>query len=346
MKNLNIVYANTIDYNHPLQQRPQHIMNELAKRGHNVMWVNQTQQDDKFRTKVNENLTIYHNWEKFANKFKDNIDIYFSSWSHRWIDIDKLNPKKVIYDSLDLFPQNESQEKNMVDKSDVILTTAKGLYDYHKKHTDKPILMCENGCFSKYRNVNYEIPNDLKNIVKKDEPILLFSGALSLDPINGWVDLELLRVITKRYRIFVVGMPWGINQEFINKNYDIFKNVIYLGVKNYEELQAYYSHCTVNLLPFKRCQTADYSFPLKTIEGCNHGKICVSSNIPVSIELNNEFPNAVLISETYNKFMNNIKLAIKKQREESIEEECYKLADKHEWTKKVDIIENIINKEI
>lgn len=339
-----IVYANTIDYNMVLQQRPHHIMNKLAERGHQIYWVNQYNRNNlRFRQKVNKNLSIYNGWNEFCNTFIDEIDIYFASWSHRWTDVEMLKPKHVIYDSLDLFPQNEVFEKKMVDKADVILTTAKGLYDYHKKHTNKPIYMCENGCFNEYRNINKEPPKDLQDIINHNMPIILFSGALSLDKKSGWVDIEILREITKKYYIVVVGIPWGFNQTLVNANKDVFNKLIYIGSKDYELLQQYYANCTVNILPFKRCQVSDYSFPLKTIEGCNHGKICVSSDIPVSVEINKKYPKAVMISKTPNEFVRNIDIAIKESANEENIKQCYQLADEHDWNKKVDIIENIIS---
>ena len=337
-----ICYANTIDYDAPLQQRPHHIMNELANRGYNILWVNQTQSPDIFRTKISDNLSVYHNWQRFLTKFKDKVDIYFSSWSHRHVDIAQLNPKKVIYDSLDLFPANESQEIHMVNKADIILTTTKGLYDYHKQHTVKPIYMCENGCFPKYRHVSLSIPAELKELMENNIPILLFSGALAVHPTGGWCDLDLLRQITRKYYMVCVGQGWGISNDFVKYHNDVFSKVIIVGNKDYDTLQRYYAHCTINLLPFKRCQTSDYSFPLKVIEGCNHGKICVATDIPVMQELGAKYPNALLVSKSHEEFMRNIKSAIGRCDKDLIKQECYQLADEYSWDKKVDIIEKVI----
>jgi hypothetical protein len=49
---MHICYANTIDFDHSLQQRPHHLMKILAERGHTVSWVNQTKNEDRFRTKI------------------------------------------------------------------------------------------------------------------------------------------------------------------------------------------------------------------------------------------------------------------------------------------------------
>jgi glycosyltransferase involved in cell wall biosynthesis len=336
---MNICYANTIDYEHPFQQRPHHLMNELAKRGHNIFWVNSTQDVNRFRTRINDNLSVYHNWEKFHPKFKGNIDVYFTSWSHRWVDIEKLAPKMTMYDSLDLFPANESQEVNMVKHADVLLTTTSNLYDYHRQHTDKPIYRCENGCFPKYRNLIHTIPQDIKDITK---PIVLFTGAMAIHPDMGWVDFELISKISKKYNLVVVGGLWGVSREFMDAHKDIFSRITFVGTKDYDTLQKYYASCDVNLLPFRRCQTSDYSDPLKLVEGCNHGKICVATDIPAAVELNKLYPNAIMVSSTHDGFLRNIDLAISKSKDIVVQQECMSLANSHSWDSKVDIIERVI----
>jgi glycosyltransferase involved in cell wall biosynthesis len=336
---MNICYANTIDYEHPFQQRPHHLMNELAKRGHKIFWVNEKKNENIFRTRINENLSVYHNWNKFVEKFRGEIDVYFASWSHRWVDVAKLQPKMAIYDSLDLFPQNESQEKNMVNVADVLLTTTTNLYDYHKQHTDKPIYRCENGCFPKYRNLIYETPKDIKDIQK---PIVLFTGAMAIDPKMGWVDFELIDRISQKYNMVVVGGLWGVSQEFMVKHKQIFSRIKFVGTKDYDTLQKYYATCDVNLLPFKRCQTADYSDPLKVIEGCNHGKISVVTDIPSMVQLNKQCPNSILVSKNHDEFLKNIDLAIRNSTNKDIINEAIGFADTLSWNSRVDIIENAI----
>ena len=237
-----IVYANTIGYDFGLQQRPHHIFNELAKRGHEILWVdphNKKRKNTQFKKKINDNLTVFYDWNKFCSIYKDRVDVYYATWANRWEDIDRLNPKFVLYDSLDLFPNHENNEKKMVDKADEILVTAEKLKLYHEAHTKKRIHMCENGCFNKHRKQNYVMPDIIKQLKDHEQPVILFSGALALSPNTGWVDIDLLREITKKYYIVVVGKVWGINEEYIKHNQDVFSKMLNVGIVDHETLQSY-----------------------------------------------------------------------------------------------------------
>jgi glycosyltransferase involved in cell wall biosynthesis len=282
---------------------------------------------------------VYHDWDKFKRKFYGDIDVYFSSWSHRWVDIDEIKPKLVIYDSLDMFPANQSQELNMVDRSDAILATTKKIMEFHEEHGgNKPIHLCENGCFySRYSNTKYDIPFDIKDLPK---PWLLFSGALAIGKDYGWVDYDLLKEIAGKYTVIVVGMPWGAEPEQLTELKK--KNLYIAGPKSYETLQAYYSCCDVNLLPFLRGQTADYSFPLKMVEGCVHGKICVSTDIPVAVNYSKKYPNAVFTSSTRKTFVNNIEKALSLKRNEKTADDCKAMAMEHDWSTKISLIDKVI----
>lgn len=327
-----IVYANTIDYNNPLQQRPHHIMNSLAKRGWEVHWVNATKEEgvrpDRFGS-----LTVWHSFSQFVKRVPS-VDVHFISWAARYEDISFVNSEIVCYDSLDLFPENEHNEKKMVSEADIIFATTNNIFEYQRAHTDKPIYLCENGCFDSFRDRELNIPEEFKKLPK---PWVLFSGALAIEATKGWVNGEIIKAISERYSTFVVGDVWGwwTKASIEEARKTLLPNVNFLGYKKYEDLQAYYKWADVNIVPFKRCQTADYSSPLKLVEGCNMGTVCISSDIPVSCELSFRYPKAVLIAKTAQEFIDAVPIA--KSLKDN--KDCFLLADKNTWDKKVDIIE-------
>lgn len=325
MKQRTIVYANTIDYDHPLQQRPMHIMNEFAKSGkYKVYYVNQTQRTDKVRDRISENLEVYHNWEVFKKRVPE-VDIYFSSWSFRHVDLDEIKAKLVVYDSLDNFEQNEPEEINMINKADILCTTSDTLYDI-RKYQHSNIHIVRNGCFPEKANNNYPVPEDLKPFKDTGKPILLFSGALAY-----WCDLQLVEKLGKKYQVVIVGLPWAIDK--------IPESVHYLGKKKYDELQAYYQHCDVSLLPFKRCQVSDFSNPIKMYEAMVFGKPTVSTDIPEALI----YPEAVLSSRNHSEFFENVEKALELTKQDSYRDKVIKLSYKNTWEQRVKQIDKAID---
>lgn len=327
--NINIVYARTIDYDFDLQQRPHHIMNILADRGYQINWVESIQscKKGKMRTKINDNLYVYYDWEVFKKRF-ETPDIYFSTWSERYKDLNYIKPKYgVLYDSLDNFEENSADESRMISHATIVLTTSQSLYRLRKKEHDN-VVMCPNGCFADILTKDYKIPQDLKEKVNMDKPIILLSGALA-----RWCDIQLLETIADLYQLVFVGKPFGVPK--------VPDNFINLGCKTYDELQAYYHFCDITLLPFNRKQEALYSDPIKIYESLAHGKICVSTKIEEAEKFNRK---VVYVSKSRETFLQNIKKALKNKDSEVTKRICREEAKKHSWYKRVDIIEDCIKK--
>ncbi|RXZ78199.1 glycosyltransferase [Paenibacillaceae bacterium] len=327
MKQKTIVYANTIDWDHPLQQRPHHIMKLFSENGYKVYYVNQNKRTDKVRDRINDNLEVYYDFDVFCRRVPE-VDIYFSSWSFRYVDLDKLKAKVVVYDSLDNFEQNEPEEINMIKRADILFTTANTLYDVRKEQHDN-IEIVRNGCFAEFVNKEYAIPADLKPFKDSGKPIILFSGAMAY-----WCDLELVEKVAKKYQVIVVGMPWAIEK--------MPEGVHYLGKKNYNELQAYYHHCDVNLLPFKRCQVADFSNPIKMYEAMVHGKPTVAMDIPEV----SHYPDVVLSSGTHDEFLNNVEYALQLSKSQTFGELAKSTARQNTWLHRFQQMDTVINKYI
>ena len=323
-----IVYANTIDWNfHGLTQRPHHIMKGLAEKGYKVYFINATQRSDIIRERVSDNFEVYHNWEVFLKRVPE-CDVYFSSWANRFVDLDKIKAKAVVYDSLDCFPDWEPNELKMINKSDVVLAASEPLLELRSTQHDN-VHICKNACFYEHGQKDYEIPSDLKQFKDTGKPIILFSGALS----GTWCDIEMVEKIAKKYTLVVVGKPWNINE--------MPKGVHYLGAKTHEELQAYYAHCDVNILPFKRGQIADYSSPIKLFEAMAHGKLSVATDIPEAVS----YSDAILVSKSHKEFLENIEKAIVLSKEEALKDKIKQVAKENTWQYRIDLIDSLIQEQ-
>jgi glycosyltransferase involved in cell wall biosynthesis len=325
MSQKTIVYANTIDWDFKgLTQRPHHVLKLLSERGYKVYWIDSTQRTDKVRTRISDNLEIYHNWNVFRKRIP-NCSIYFSSWANRYVDLNEINAEMVVYDSLDAFPEHEHNELSMINLSSIVLAASQPLYDLRStQHSN--VHLCKNACFAEHGDRNYAIPNDLLRFKQLGKPLILFSGALS----SNWCNLDLVEKIAEQYALVVVGRGWNLTSAP--------KNVHYLGTKTHEELQAYYRHCDVNILPFVRGQIADFSSPIKNFEAMIHGTPTVASDIPEV----KAYPNVILSSKNDMEFMSNIKKAIKLKNEPDYKKMAIETGRNNTWNHRVDVIDSAI----
>lgn len=318
-----IVYANTIDWDFKgLTQRPHHLLYLLSQKGYKVYYVDQTVRTDKVRTRISENFEVYHNWDVFKKRVPE-CDVYFFSWAARYVDLQEIEADMVLYDSLDAFPVHDHLEPMALSVADVVLAASEPLYKLRKQqHND--VYLCKNACFSEHGQQQYSIPTDLSQFKQSGKPIVLFSGALAY-----WCDLELIREIAKQYQLVVVGRPWAVEMP---------QGVHYLGAKSHDELQAYYAHCDVSILPFLRGQIADYSSPIKNFEAMAHGKPTVATDIPEAVA----YPDVILSSRNHDEFMQNIESALELSKSELFQEKAKLLASKNTWHHRVGLIDELI----
>jgi glycosyltransferase involved in cell wall biosynthesis len=297
-------------------------MNLFSQNGWMVYWIDNIKKDDVVRERISDTLQVYYDWNVFVKRVPE-VDVYFSSWSFRHRDLNQIKSKLVIYDSLDNFEKNMPEESNMISKADIVLTTSNLLFNVRKQEHSN-VHLVKNGCFNNIGNVLYNMPSDLKDL---KPPIILFSGALS----NAWCDLELVEKIANKFTTVVVGRGWNIKE--------MPKGVIYLGLKSYNELQAYYHYCDINILPFKRCQISDYSNPIKIYEAMAHKKITVATNIPEALL----YPDAVLPSRNHVEFINNIYRGLKLSKDDNVKQKISILSKLNTWEIRFKQIENIID---
>lgn len=318
---MKIVYANTVDYNMELQQRPHHIMNTLARRGHEVHWVNHTQIKGRSNNTYG-NLTLWHDWDLFLSKHPT-CDVYFSSWASRHVDLEQIKAKIVVYDSLDNFAINEHNEPRMINKADVVLTTSKPLYDLRStQHSN--VHMCRNGCWPNLAN---EIKDDI-TIKDVNGDFILFSGAVA-----EWVDVELINELAEQFQVVIAGVVFPHLLELLPS-----KKCKVVGAKTYIELQKYYKKAKVNLIPFKRCQTSDYSNPIKMYESAVFGTPTVSIDIPEAVIHN----DAICVESNHVDFINTVKTIIENPPTQDYKNMLMNFAQENSWEDRVDLIEREI----
>jgi hypothetical protein len=263
-----ILYPPTINW-HLLFQRPQQLMKNFAnqKNVRSIFWNSRGEVRQKERIqKLNNNLFIvdqYLKIEEFQHLFKGKKVYWFSHPSHHYIK-ELTDWDLVIFDAIDN-PVDEFAEwsielKTAVEKADVIIASAKIMYDEHKK-SGKPVFMLPNGSdfelFEKSIN-KLEKPNDFPDLTG---PVVGYYGAMAT-----WLDWDIVEKISTKYQILMIGGNKYYNEKISNDN------IHYLDHKKIEELPNYLSHIDVPIIPFKLTEMIKGCDPIKFYEYISSGK--------------------------------------------------------------------------
>lgn len=308
-----IFYTPTIDF-HKLRQRPQQLLSVAAKNGHKVIYCNMTVEEGRRAEEVEPNLFVYHNPMQ-AIKRNPEIDILYFTWANTLNYIDLIKPKLSIFDNVDNFAEFEVADKRAIQVADIVLVASEPLYNL-RKETRPDIYLVRNGCTSKPQ-IKHEKPS-----AYDCQKVVLFTGA-----IGQWVDVELMEKIAKEHVLYVVGEPFGK---------PLPRGVRFINSVSHDKLMPFIQHADCCILPFDNSNVAKYSCPIKTYEYLQFGKPVVSTDIPESRYLANDWP--VFVSKTHDEFLLNIHRALNLNNNPQTEN----FINEHSWDARWKDIERII----
>ncbi|MBO8127806.1 MAG: glycosyltransferase [Peptococcaceae bacterium] len=300
LSNTVIIYPPTIDW-HFMRQRPQQLMQQFALHGHEVYYCNKFQAKDQIFTQIQPNLTIVHDNKAFIRQTIPHLKkqgkkiLVWVSWSKLHLFVDQYAPDFVVYDYVDDFPDWSPYLDKMINRADVIITTASVLKkQIEQTFPDKPCYLIPNGCdirhFQKYEDHPPAKPIEYQ---KHKGPIISYVGAWA-----HWVDQDLVKKVARSFPealISIIGVEFGAA---VDKS---IPNLIYVGYKPYEFLPVYLYHCDVCIIPFKINQITLATNPIKMYEALAAGKPVVATNLPEARNI----PN-VYIGKDHNTFIAHI----------------------------------------
>ena len=332
-----VIFPPTIDW-HYMRQRPQQIMEQFSMNGYEVYYCNKTQSKTKLYTEINPNLKIIHNNGCFIRDIVPEIKkmgkkiILWISWAKLHIYLDLYQPDFIVFDYVDDFEAWRPYIKPMVEKSHVVITTAKILTEeIIRDYPDKPSIMIPNGCdIDRFKlGKTMEKPPEL---VGHDGPVITYSGAWA-----NWVDTGLVEKIANNFKqslVCIIGVEYGI------KAPRHIPNLKYLGMKTYHQLPAYLNYSTVCIIPFRINTITVATNPIKMYEYLASGKPVVSVDLP---EVRNV--PSVYIASDHENFIENIHLILDGKIGYR-EKETYTWLKEHTWGKRFEKIDRFIKEYI
>lgn len=254
--------------------------------------------------------------------------------------IGHLNESKVIYYCVDEWSKfsfldgvlMRKLEQELLQKSDVVITTAKTLFE-DKQPFAKNCLLVPHGVdwnhFSRALSIDCHLPDDMLDVKK---PVLGFFGL-----IHDWIDLELIAFLAKKrpeWSLVLIGKS-SVDMNVLAQ----YQNVHLLGQKHYEVLPEYCRAMDVALIPFKLNELTIHVNPIKLREYLASGLPVVSTNLPEVAK----YSQLVEIGKNYDEFLEKVEKCL--QENTDVYRHTRSDAMKKEtWRAKVDTIMSYVNR--
>ena len=359
-----VVFDSRVGWNIPLFQRSQHMANELTDDGYLYFYRTSEQFDPHVKTveKLKDRLYLV-NMANFAlqnamfdllkeykgHKFLSlySTDVYLDEQyiKEKYID----NGFKIIYEYIDELSDEISghlpdfvydRHKNIIeDKSNIAVGSADKLIEEIEEIRGKEnVAMITNGVqYDHWQYRSDEVPEKLKDIVSKGNPIIGYFGALA-----KWFDYELLKKVAKErpnYEIVLIGFLY--DNSFKDSKIDELENVHYLGIVDYKELNQYSQYFTISTIPFLLNDITESTSPVKLFEYMAMGHPIVTTDMRECRKY-----KSVLIGKSHEDFIEKLDFALTLDKKDEYYNYLKEEAIANTWREKAAILDRLIEKNI
>ena len=359
-----VVFDSRVGWNIPLFQRSQHMANELTDDGYLYFYRTSEQFDPHVKTveKLKDRLYLV-NMANFAlqnamfdllkeykgHKFLSlySTDVYLDEQyiKEKYID----NGFKIIYEYIDELSYEISghlpdfvydRHKNIIeDKSNIAVGSADKLIEEIEEIRGKEnVAMITNGVqYDHWQYRSDEVPEKLKDIVSKGNPIIGYFGALA-----KWFDYELLKKVAKErpnYEIVLIGFLY--DNSFKDSKIDELENVHYLGIVDYKELNQYSQYFTISTIPFLLNDITESTSPVKLFEYMAMGHPIVTTDMRECRKY-----KSVLIGKSHEDFIEKLDFALTLDKKDEYYNYLKEEALANTWREKAAILDRLIEKNI
>lgn len=255
--------------------------------------------------------------------------------------IGRLHEKLVCYDCIDEhtgFAATTKRkniihllEQRILDKADLVFTTAKSLYDRKKRYNLNTYLTPNVGDISLFMKTLLRETKVANELLKIKKPIIGFLGA-----INFKIDWELIKYIARFHPEWSLVMIGPIDK-FSIAQLKSLNNVYFLGKKEVNVLPNYIKGFDVCMIPYLINEYTKSVFPLKFHEYMASGKPIVTTDLP---ELR-AYKDVINIAKEYSTFERGITRALNENNKDLVEKRV-EMAKQNSWEKKIEVMIGLI----
>lgn len=273
-----------------MKQRPQHLMSQLAARGHTVCYCDLTRSDEHvsaaqeieprlFRVFDHERW-LREQWPSLRRELQQPVLVWCClprSPSQLYLD---YQPDALIYDCADDCPEWYASERELAAAADLIVCSSEPLLQRLRRHYPKrDILLVRNGYDPAMR---LHLPSDGEE--QADRPLSRSApdgGRSQIGYVGAWarwIDESLVREMAKRLgaEVTVIGPSFGRKLGTAASR----DPIRFLGLKRHDELAEWIRRFDVCLIPFRKLPIALAANPIKAYEYMAAGKPVVSTDLP------------------------------------------------------------------
>lgn len=357
-----IIWRSSFGWNVPLYQRPQHISNNLSKL-RCLVFYEVTTMTDQVNTihKLQDNLYLVNfknqQYTKRLLKAIDDINKtkYLQFYSTDWV----LSVKtikdyikkgyKIIYEYIDELSPTLSGTKdlpgNVREKYDYAMQDIKNVLvvvtadllekDVISKRGEANLVFSSNGVdydFLQIIDNDFKFEKEFKDLIDDTKPLIGYYGALA-----KWFDYELIKKIanTNKYNIVLFGIKY--DDSYNNSKLDGYKNVYFLGPRDYKVLKNYASKIDILTIPFLINDITKATSPIKVFEYMALKKPIVTTNMPECKKY-----KSVLIGKNHQEFINQLNQALKLKNDDKYLKLLETEAKKNDWQEKARVINDLL----
>lgn len=359
-KKQDIIILSVIDWDFRFQ-RPQHIAENMARLGHRVFYFNANYvANDMGVSLEKENLYLVTLNDSYGNRiydinFNNNSNLYkiqINEIMHRyhirdcsviveyptWYPVAKYLKKSfgcnIIFDYIDDytgFEETTNAElikttEKLLNISNVTIATSLFLYEKAKLYTEN-VEIVRNG-------TEFKFFNNAKSITKNKTSKIGYYGAIA-----EWFDIEKIAYIAQNRPDVEIELIGNVSHKPCNE-LKKYKNIKFLGEKNYKELPNYLKNYDVCLIPFRAdIDLIKATNPVKFYEYLSAGKKIVATEIPELEPFRNEY---VYLANDNEEFLKYINLCLDNNDDLVSESELIDFAKKQDWNNRCKQIDTII----
>ncbi|MGL4654359.1 MAG: glycosyltransferase [Sarcina sp.] len=359
-----VVFDSRVGWNIPLFQRSQHMANELTDKGL-LYFYRSSEQFDKDITEFKKlkdrlhivNMANYalnnamfdvlreHKGPKFLSLYSTDVYLDEPYIKEKYTDAGF----HIIYEYIDEMSDQISgwlpefvyarHQHILEDTENFAIGSADKLIDEIREvRGDKNVAMITNGVqYRDWIKHEIEVPEKIKNIVAKGNPIIGYFGALA-----KWFDYELLRELAvQRPNLEIVLIGFLYDEEFKKSKVEELPNVHYIGVIDYVDLPKYGKFFDVSTIPFLLNDITESTSPVKLFEYMAMAHPIVTTDMRECRKY-----KSVLIGKDTDDFIAKVDEALSIPRDSEYYEWLEEEALENTWTKKAEVLYDLVKKNI